>query len=80
MAGPERSPVRIGEIIHVADSDYCYGTGVLILRVTEVGPVQQQRDGLWISLCGLELRPDGSQKSAQPRQALVRISGLRRQS
>ena len=77
MPGLKRSPVQVGEVVQVADKDYCYGTGILILRVTEVGPIQQQRDGSWISLYGLELRPDGSQKSSQPRHALVRVSGLR---
>jgi len=77
MSGPKRSLVQVGDVVQVADQDYCYGTGILILRVTEVGPIQQQRDGPWISLCGLELLPDGSQKSAQPRHALVRVSGLR---
>jgi hypothetical protein len=70
------APVKVGDVIHVAEPDYMYGRGDLILRVTEVGSVQQHSDGPWVNLQGLELRTDSSQLKAEPRQALVRVRAL----
>lgn len=70
------APVKVGDVIRVAEADYCFGTGFLKMRVTEVGAVQQRQDGAWVSLVGYELRPDGSHASPQPRHALVRVRAL----
>ena len=72
------SLIKTGEVLRVTEPDYMYGTGDLILKVTKVGSVQRLRDGEWINLEGLKLRQDGSQVSHEPRQALVRLSALRR--
>jgi hypothetical protein len=78
MTIPMKPLVMVGDVIHVAEPDYCYGLGFLHLRVTEVGPSQRQQDGDWVSLVGLTLRPDGSQLTTQPRHALVRVAALRK--
>jgi hypothetical protein len=71
--------VKIGDVIDLGDQDYKYGTGRLILRVTAIGSQQSTADGDWIDLDGLELRPDGTQLGAQPRQVGVRVTALRNQ-
>jgi hypothetical protein len=71
------APVKVGDVIHVGDADFCFGVGDLRLRVTEVGSVQGFHDGPWISLVGFELRADGSRVSSSTRHALVRVAALR---
>jgi hypothetical protein len=69
--------VVVGQVVRVAEPDYRYGIGELILRVSIVGQVEQLADGPWLNLTGTELRRDGSIHRPQPRQALVRLSALR---
>jgi hypothetical protein len=71
--------IKIGDVIDVAERDYRYGTGRLILRVTTIGSRQSTADGDWVDLDGLELRPDGTQLGVQPRHAAVRVAALRNQ-
>jgi hypothetical protein len=66
--------IKIGDVIDLADHDYKYGTGRLILRVTRLGNEQSAADGDWVDLDGLELRPDGTQLGVQPRQVGVRVT------
>ncbi|MFB9234086.1 hypothetical protein ACFFWC_00820 [Plantactinospora siamensis] len=73
-----RPEVVVGQVVHIPEPDYRYGTGELILRVSIVGPIEQLADGAWLELTGIELRQDGSIRRPQPRQALVRLSALRR--
>jgi hypothetical protein len=68
--------VRVGDVIEVAEPDYRYGTGRLVLRVTVVGQVLVLPDGEWLELEGLALRPDGSPLVERPRPALVRVAAL----
>jgi hypothetical protein len=69
--------LKIGDVIDVEDKDYKYGTGRLILRVTEIGSRRSTADGDWVDLEGLELRADGTQLGWQPRPAAVRVTALR---
>jgi len=71
-------PLKVGDVIKVAEPDYCYGLGELHLKITKIGPVQEQKDGPWVSLEGLTLRSDGSQTDTRSRHALVRVRGIRR--
>jgi hypothetical protein len=71
--------LRVGDVVDVEDRDYKYGTGRLIMRVTQIGGEQRAADGDWVELDGLELRPDGSQFGVQPRHASVRVAALRNQ-
>ncbi|MFC7548003.1 hypothetical protein [Plantactinospora sp. GCM10030261] len=76
MRAPE---VAVGQVVHIPEPDYRYGTGELILRVTAVGQVEQLADGPWLDLSGIELGEDGTSRRPYPRKALVRLSALRRQ-
>jgi len=67
----------IGDVIAMDERDYKYGTGRLILRVTQIGGRTHAADGEWLEVDGLELRPDGTQIGKQPRHAAVRVDAVR---
>lgn len=76
-AAPERPVIApaAGDVLRIAESDYCYGVGPLVLRVTKVGADLERYPRLeWLSLRGVELRRDGS--TGPERQVLVRTSAL----
>ncbi|GAA2716646.1 hypothetical protein ACFY2R_22605 [Micromonospora olivasterospora] len=75
--------VSVGDVVTVAEDDYCYGTGPLRLRITR-RPAGLDHPRLeWVELTGVELRPDGSAacgdqaRTAPVRSALVRVAALR---
>lgn len=70
--------LKLGDVIDVAERDYKYGTGRLILRITAIGGKQRLSDGEWLDLDGLELRADGTQLGQHPRHAFVRLNAVRR--
>jgi hypothetical protein len=74
MSQQQSPPVKIGDIIRVGDEHYRYGVGPLILRVIEIGEVQQLDDGPWLNLRGVQVRYDGG--DGDERQALVRVAAL----
>ena len=62
-----RTPVR-----HFVESDYCYGTGSLTMRVERIDwtkPVQYDGE-TWYQVVGIEITSDG--REVGRRQALVR--------
>lgn len=71
------TPLKVGDVLHINEPDYLYGTGVLRLRVTKVGAVQQLGGNAWISVEGVTLAPDGTQFGRKPRHAVVRARALR---
>jgi hypothetical protein len=77
MTAPHTPPVAVGDVIRLAEPDYMYGRGPLILRVTEVSTLERHPDGLWLHARGMELWADGSEKTTQTRPALVRVAALR---
>jgi hypothetical protein len=72
-----RAPVRPGDVIRVGEPDYRYGVGLLILRITEVGELEQRSGGAWVHLHGVELRPDGGARESESRPVVVRVSAGR---
>lgn len=69
-----RGPGR--PVSHFAEADYCYGTGLLAIRVERVDwakPVQYDGD-TWYEVDGVELTTDG--REIGRRQVLVRGSRL----
>jgi hypothetical protein len=65
-----RGPNR--PVSHFAETDYCYGTGALALRVERVDwnrPVQRDGEN-WYEVEGVEMTADG--REIGRRQALVR--------
>lgn len=73
MAG--EPPVRVGQVLRLAEEDYRFGTGQLTLRVTGLLHVQHLDDGPWLNLRGITIRWDGG--DGESRQVLVRLSALR---
>jgi hypothetical protein len=73
----ETPPALVGKVLRVAEDDYLYGRGRLILRVTAVYNVQIYSSGRWVFLRGMELRASGSELGE--RNALVRLSAIRGQ-
>jgi hypothetical protein len=69
--------LKVGDVIDVAEADYMYGTGRLIMQVTKIGQVVQINGADWVDLEGHDLRPDGSRASDRVRHAVVRRTGLR---
>jgi hypothetical protein len=65
-----RGPNR--PVSHFAETDYCYGTGSLDLRVERVdwnSPIQRDGEN-WYEVEGVEFTPDG--REIGRRQALIR--------
>lgn len=50
---PSHIPTKVGDLLHLREPDYCFGTGTLVLRVT-AAPVPT-RDPEWISVQGIEI-------------------------
>ncbi|MDG4831108.1 hypothetical protein O7627_17580 [Solwaraspora sp. WMMD1047] len=77
--GADRStpfPVRVGDLIRIPESEYCYGVGELLMRITVV-PASAHVPGLeWVELAGVPIGHRG--REGDPRSALVRASALRR--
>jgi hypothetical protein len=68
-------PVRIGQVLRLAEEDYRFGIGPLTLRVTGLLHIQELADGPWLYLRGVTIRWDGSE--GETRQVLVRLAALR---
>ncbi len=72
-----RSPrIRVGDIVRAEEPDYRYGTGPLLLRVTAVGGVQHEPDGIWQEVRGRTIGWDG-RVEANERYAWVRLAAIR---
>ena len=71
------APLKPGNVLHLNEPDYLYGTGILRLRVTKVGTVLRLGGNDWLDVEGLTLRADGTPLSTEPRHAVVRVSALR---
>jgi hypothetical protein len=69
-------PVKAGDVVTIDEANYLYGTGTLVLRVTEVGVLRALPDGLWLSVRGVEIRWDG--RDGAERGVLVRVSAFGR--
>jgi hypothetical protein len=70
-------PLKAGDILHLNELDYLYGTGSLHLRVTKVGAVHQLGGDTWVNVEGLTLALDGKPLGWQTRHAMVRTAALR---
>jgi len=66
-----------GDVLKIQESDYRYGIGALVLRVTAVRAVVQLEDGDWLTVAGVELAWNGAEIGK--RETLVRLSSLVRQ-
>jgi hypothetical protein len=68
-------PVRVGQVLTLAENDYRFGLGPLTIRVTALIHVQQLADGPWLYLRGVTIRWNGT--DGEVRQVLVRLSALK---
>jgi hypothetical protein len=67
--------VRVGDTLRIPEADYCYGYGVLTLRVTAVDATAVQLPALeWVWVRGIEIRWNGAENGE--RRVLVRVSAL----
>jgi hypothetical protein len=73
VTGP--SPV-VGETYRLADADYLYGVGPLLVKVTKVVRVVQYDDGPWWEVEGVAKNPDYT-GPGQPRFLYVRAASLK---
>jgi len=69
------SPVRAGDVIHVAEQDYCYGVGSLTLRVTDVHGLVYLGNEPWVIIDGIPLWSNGH--DGEERYAQIRVAGIR---
>ena len=77
MTGQPGLTIGTGEVLHLAEADYCYGHGPLTIRVTRSGADPALLPGLeWVRVAGVEVSADG--RVGPERQVLVRVAALRR--
>jgi hypothetical protein len=76
--GTGKPLVSVGQVLRIPEAHYLYGTGLLVLRVTEVDPDLGRVRGLeWVRIRGVEIRWDG--KDGEAREVMVRVAALARQ-
>ena len=68
-----KPPVQVGDLIHLAEEDYCYGRGMLTLRVIAV--LTPSQEGEWIDLHGIEIAWNGDRRGE--RRVSVRVAALK---
>ena len=69
------APVRVGDVIDVAEDNYCYGVGGLTLRITQVHGLLYMNDGPWVVVDGIPLWPNGYE--GEERYAQIRLEAIR---
>ncbi|WFE48376.1 hypothetical protein [Verrucosispora sp. WMMD1129] len=59
--------VTAGDVVRLAESDYRYADGPLLLRIVRVRPdLSEWYDGEWVWLEGVEIGPDGQDAAFRP--------------
>jgi hypothetical protein len=75
---PAEPLVQVGDTICMPEADYCYGRGLLTIRVTEVDADLARFPVLeWVRLRGVVITWNGT--DGDERDVLVRVAALRRQ-
>ncbi|WP_307848922.1 hypothetical protein [Micromonospora sp. U56] len=64
----------MGDVVELSEQHYCYGLGMLALRIVEVGRRERHSDGVWIHLRGVEL---GHPSGPRQRRVLARLDAAR---
>ncbi len=68
--------VKIGDLVEIPEADYCYGVGVLKMRITAMTVTPQEVSRLeWVRLIGVPIYNYGQE--GPEREALVRVAALR---
>jgi hypothetical protein len=79
VSAPKRPAplVQVGDLIEIPEADYCYGLGVLKMRITAMTVTPQEVPRLeWVRLIGVPIYNYGQE--GPEREALVRVAALRR--
>jgi hypothetical protein len=66
--------IRRGQVLSIPEAHYCYGTGVLTIRVTEVCD-EIHLNLEWLRIQGVEILWNGA--DGPSRDVLVRVAALR---
>ncbi|MEV8503337.1 hypothetical protein AB0368_00745 [Actinoplanes sp. NPDC051475] len=68
--------VQIGDLVEIPEADYCYGLGVLRMRITAMNVTPQDVSRLeWVRLVGVPIF--SHDQEGPEREALVRVAALR---
>lgn len=68
--------VQVGDVIEIPEADYCYGLGILRMRITAMTVTPQEVPRLeWIRLIGVPLY--SNEQEGPEREALIRVEALR---
>ncbi|WP_067509445.1 hypothetical protein [Actinoplanes sp. TFC3] len=68
--------VQVGDLIEIPEADYCYGLGVLKMRVTAMTITPQEVSRLeWVRLIGVPIYMHGQE--GPEREALISVAALR---
>ena len=68
--------VQVGDLVEIPEADYCYGVGVLKMRITAMTVTPQEASRLeWVRLIGIPIYDYGQE--GPEREALVRVAALR---
>jgi hypothetical protein len=67
-------PIRPGDVLRIPETDYLYGVGELLLRVTAEPGTERLPDGEWLKVTGMQLARDG--RDLRMRNVLVRLSAV----
>jgi len=68
--------VQVGDLIEIPEADYCYGVGVLKMRVTAMTVAPHEVFRLeWVRLMGVPVY--SHDQEGPEREPLVRVSALR---
>ena len=65
-----------GAVLRIPEADYKFGLGELHLRVTRVGQMYRESDGIWVEVAGMQLTSSGEDYQARP-YVLVRVTRVR---
>jgi hypothetical protein len=69
------APVKTGDVIRVAEEDYCYGLGSLTLRITKVHGLLYLDDGPLVMVDGIPLWSRGLE--GEECYAQIRVEAIR---
>jgi hypothetical protein len=68
--------VQVGDEVEVPEHAYRYGTGVLRMRVSEVGETTAENGRSWVVLTGVRLTFNGQPCSPEPKTVQALVSAL----
>lgn len=71
-------PVRVGDTVTFKEADYCFGSGDMTLRITELPSDHLPSGSDWIQVTGAQIAWNGGEIGE--RTALVRTTALSRPS